>query len=139
METELLESTIKQFIKHYLDVSKALYQKMNLPELTQKQFQYLRAVGEKEAMTMGDLADHFNLSKPSVTDMVNKFEDAGLLNRIKCQEDARIYHLELTKLGETMAKTNELETKALAVEIKNKLSEDEIHTLIQLLGKVGTV
>lgn len=139
MNNTQLETYIKQFIKVYLDESKALYKEMDLPELTQKQFKYLRAIGEKEAMTMGDLAKHFNLSKPSVTERVNKFEKAGLLRRVKCVEDARIFHLELTELGETMSKTNELETKALAKRIQNKLSTDEINTFIQLLDKVGTL
>lgn len=137
--SQSLELSIKAFIKLYLDVSKALYKEMNLPELTQKQFKYLRAVGAKDAMTMGDLAAHFDLSKPSVTELVNKFENAGLLKRVKCIEDARIYHLELTDLGEKMAKTNELETQALARRIKNTLSEDEIQTFIALLDKVGTL
>lgn len=139
MDSTQLNISIKQFIKLYLDVSKALYKEMDLPELTQKQFRYLRAVGSKEAMTMGDLAEHFDLSKPSVTELVNKFEKAKLLKRVKCQEDARIYHLELTDLGETMAKTNELETNALAKRIQNTLSESEIETLIQLLDKVGAL
>ena len=138
MDPETFRQTLNAFLKVYYDGSKALYQKMQLPELTQKQFKYLKAIDHDPTITMSDLAQHFNLSKPSITDIIQKFEDAGLIVKERSQDDGRIMILKLTELGKIMANTNQLESEAFTEHIFQALSDDELKTLYTLMQKVGT-
>jgi DNA-binding MarR family transcriptional regulator len=137
MDNEVLRQSLNAFLKRYYDGSKALYQKMDLPELTQKQFKYLQALDTDPPLTMSDLADLFLLAKPTVTDMVNKFKKAGLIKRTRSKTDQRIYYLNLTPLGRTMANTNLLESEEMTRFIQSQLSEDEQKTLKTLFDKIG--
>jgi len=138
MDPETFRQTLNTFLKVYYDGSKALYQKMQLPELTQKQFKYLKAIDHDPTITMSDLAQHFNLSKPSITDIIQKFEDAGLIVKERSQDDGRIMILKLTELGKIMANTNQLESEAFTEHIFQALSDEELKTLYTLMQKVGT-
>lgn len=137
MEFEAFRMTLNGFLKVYYDGSKKLYQRMDLPELTQKQFSYLKAIDHDPSITMSSLADHFNLAKPSVTDFIQKFVAAGLLKKKRSHEDGRIVTLKLTELGKIMANTNQLESEAFTQHIFARLNQDEIDSLARLLKKVG--
>ena len=138
MDFEDFRQTLNGFLKVYYDGSKKLYQKMNLPELTQKQFKYLKAIDHNPTITMSELAAHFGLSKPSITDIIQKFEAAGLIQKQRSDDDGRIMILKLTDLGTRMANTNQLESEAFTEAIFNVLNDDEQTTLYQLMKKVGT-
>ena len=137
MDKEILRQSLNAFLKRYFEGSKELYQKMDLPELTQKQFKYLQALDTDPPLTMSDLAEQFFLAKPTVTDMVNKFKKAGLIKRTRSKTDQRIYHLTLTPLGLTMANTNIIESEEMTRFIQSQLSEEEQKTLKQLFDKIG--
>lgn len=137
MDKETLRQSLNAFLKRYYDGSKELYQRMDLPELTQKQFKYLQALDIEPPLTMTDLADQFLLAKPTVTDMVNKFKKAGLIKRTRSKTDQRIYYLNLTPLGQTMANTNTLESEELTKTIQSILTEEEQHLLKKLFDKIG--
>jgi DNA-binding MarR family transcriptional regulator len=137
MDKEILRQSLNAFLKRYYDGSKELYQRMDLPELTQKQFKYLQALDTDPPLTMTDLADQFLLAKPTVTDMVNKFKKAGLIKRTRSKTDQRIYYLNLTPLGQTMANTNTLESEELTKTIQSILTEEEQHLLKKLFDKIG--
>lgn len=138
MDSEDFRHALNGFLKVYYDGSKTLYKKMNLPELTQKQFKYLKAIDADPSITMSELAAHFNLSKPSITDIIQKFEGAGLIQKQRSDDDGRIMLLQLTDLGKVMANTNQLESQAFTQVIFDALSESELITLYQLMKKVGT-
>jgi DNA-binding MarR family transcriptional regulator len=137
MDKEVLRTSLNAFLKRYFEGSKELYQRMDLPELTQKQFKYLQALDTEPPLTMSDLADQFFLAKPTVTDMVNKFKKAGLIKRTRSKNDQRIYYLTLTSLGQTMANTNLLESEELTQTIQKKLTLEEQETLKTLFDKIG--
>lgn len=138
MDFEDFRHILNGFLKVYYDGSKKLYQHMKLPELTQKQFKYLKAIDHNPTITMSELAAHFNLSKPSITDIIQKFEAAGLIEKQRSDDDGRIMILKLTALGTQMANTNQLESEAFTKAIFEALSDDEQHQLYELMKKVGT-
>jgi DNA-binding MarR family transcriptional regulator len=137
MDKEALRQSLNAFLKRYYEGSKDLYMRMDLPELTQKQFKYLQALDTDPPLTMSELADQFLLAKPTVTDMVGKFLKAGLIKRTRSKTDQRIYHLSLTPLGQTMANTNQLESEELTRFIQEALTIDEQAQLKALFDKIG--
>mgnify|MGYP003868629251 CR=1 FL=1 len=123
----------------YFKSCKEVYEELDIKGMTDRQFAYLRAIDKEEAMTVSKLARHFDLSKPTMTEIMHKFEKAGFIEKKRCDEDARVYHITLTKRGKLIAKTNVLESDRATGKIFNALSEEEIHTLKRLFDKIGRV
>jgi len=53
-----------------------------------------------ERTTVTGLADHLQLAQSSVTELVARVEQAGLIRRERSSEDGRVVHLRLTPEGE---------------------------------------
>ncbi len=53
-----------------------------------------------EQSTVTDLAQRLQLAQSTVTELVGRAEDAGLLEREHSQRDARVFHLRLTTEGD---------------------------------------
>jgi DNA-binding MarR family transcriptional regulator len=54
----------------------------------------------KEQSTVTELADRLQLAQSTVTELVRRAEETGLVTREQSQEDARVAHLRLTPEGE---------------------------------------
>ena len=50
--------------------------------------------------TVTELAESMQLTQSTVTELVTRAEAAGLVHRTQSDEDARVFWLELTRLGE---------------------------------------
>ncbi len=72
--------------------------------LTPNQYQLLVLIkgtpDGSERSTVSDLVDRIALSQSTVTELVQRAERAGLLQREQADHDARVVHLGLTQLGE---------------------------------------
>ena len=53
-----------------------------------------------EQTTVGELCKRLYLAQSTVTELVSRAEDAGLIAREQSQTDARVAHLRLTREGE---------------------------------------
>jgi DNA-binding MarR family transcriptional regulator len=54
----------------------------------------------EERSTVTELAQRLQLAQSTVTELVSRAEDAGLIAREQSQTDARVAHLRLTREGE---------------------------------------
>lgn len=54
-----------------------------------------------ERSTVTELADRLQLAQSTVTELVSRAEEAGLLERERSPTDARVAHLRLTREGES--------------------------------------
>lgn len=54
----------------------------------------------RERSTVTELSDRLQLAQSTVTELVRRAEEAGLLDRSQSQEDARVTYLRLTPEGE---------------------------------------
>ena len=52
------------------------------------------------SVTISELANEFNLKKPTVSDSIRNLEEKGFLIKERSQEDSRVYYLSLTPRGE---------------------------------------
>jgi len=71
------------------------------------------APGGNEQSTVTELAGRLQLAQSSVTELVSRAEEAGLVEREQSQADARVAHLRLTPEGERrlMLSFTQLETE----------------------------
>lgn len=58
------------------------------------------AANGKEQSTVTELADRLQLAQSTVTELVRRAEEIGLVTREQSQEDARVAHLRLTAEGD---------------------------------------
>jgi DNA-binding MarR family transcriptional regulator len=71
------------------------------------------APGGDEQSTVTQLAQRLQLAQSTVTELVRRAEEAGLIERTQSERDARVAHLRLTAEGERrlMLSFTELETE----------------------------
>jgi DNA-binding MarR family transcriptional regulator len=71
------------------------------------------APGGDEQSTVTQLSQRLQLAQSTVTELVRRAEEAGLIERSQSQRDARVAHLRLTEEGERrlMLAFTELETE----------------------------
>ncbi len=88
-------------------------------------------------MTLTELADHFQISKPSMNEVINKFKDTKIISKRRSQTDKRVSYIFLTDIGVTLATSNELESKRAVEKMLLKLSEKEILEIKNSFDKFG--
>lgn len=108
-----------------------------IKNLTLTQVEYLKIIDRHEHITTSLLATVVNNSKPTVTEMVKKFEKYDCVYKVQCEDDARKSYIMLTPLGEKVARMEHLAMERVVDNIMNKLSKDEIEYFIQLLEKIS--
>lgn len=137
MDREIVRKAFNRFLKMYFNSSREVYEEIQFKEITGKQFKYLKLIREKNGATFSELAELFNISKPTLTETINKFLEAKLVEKTRCETDQRVYYITLTKRGETLAMTNELESKKAVSKIFERLTEEEIKIAVELFNKMG--
>jgi DNA-binding MarR family transcriptional regulator len=80
------------------------------------------APGGREQSTVTELAERLQLAQSTVTELVRRAEEVGLVERAQSADDGRVAHLKLTKEGERRLAqaftTNEQERQDLRTAIE---------------------
>lgn len=72
--------------------------------LTEAQFNVIFALKYKEnAWTQSDLGKRLVVTRASITSVLDKLEQKGLVRRTSVPDNRRIYHVELTRTGHALA------------------------------------
>jgi homoprotocatechuate degradation regulator HpaR len=73
-------------------------------DLTEQQWRVLRVLAEHAGLTMGDLAERAALLKPSLSRIVGRLEDRGLVERAQEEQDLRRTRLTMTMAGRRLVR-----------------------------------
>lgn len=65
-----------------------------------EQFQILKYISSRGRCTSTELADAFGVGKSSITAMITRMVDKGLLQRTRDQDDRRVVYLTMTEQGQ---------------------------------------
>ena len=133
-----------ELLKAYENLSKIkgecsyrLAREHGVEKLTVRQISYLKIISEHRTVTFSRLASLTHNSKPTVTEMINKFIGCGCVYKEKCRNDGRISYIRLTKKGEKIANAEKLVSENLSERIGKSLHEKEIDLLIEILNKIS--
>ncbi len=137
MEKEDIRLSLNRFLKMYFNACNEVYSEINFDRITKIQFKYLKAIKELQPTTLTDLADKFDVAKPSMNEVIGKFYESGLIKKKKAVDDRRITYISLTEMGTTLATTNLLESNRAVDKILQNLNNDEIELLVSLFNKFG--
>lgn len=105
-------------------------------ELTGKQMYYLEVISNLNNPNLSELATELNLSKPSITAIVDKFEEKGFIRKVKSDEDRRVSHIHMAKTGKEIEKVHSKIHMKISDMFTSKLTDNESKSLINLLSKI---
>jgi DNA-binding MarR family transcriptional regulator len=103
--------------------------------LSQAQYQVLFELlaGERPA---GELAHLVDVSPASMTQMLDRLADAGLVDRVRSEEDRRIVASRLTDAGRAKCEERRAELAPIWREMLGDFTVAELHTAAAVLGRL---
>jgi DNA-binding MarR family transcriptional regulator len=105
--------------------------------LTPSQYNILRILrGEGKPLPILEIASRTIAVVPGITGLVDRLEQAGFVNRLRCEKDRRIIYVALTDQGMAALAALDEPLVALHRELLGHLSQVELKELIRLLEKV---
>ena len=133
---EHLFTVLYNIIKIKDECSCEILSECGLSDITVKQIGYLRAIDGNGQVTFSKLAKITKNSKPTITQMINKFVNFECVYREKCQNDGRVIYIRLTEKGQMIARSEENSLMKVIEKMVDLLNENEIGTLIEILEKL---
>ena len=103
--------------------------------LQARQSEFLKIIDQHPMLTSSRLAEILQITKPSITEIVNKLLLEGLVLKKRCTRDGRVFYIELTELGKKASRISDLRDQKLAGNLCKNLSSSEIETLAHLIRK----
>lgn len=107
--------------------------------ITNPQFNALLALRDNPNITMGDLCDKLFLACSTATDLVDRMEKNGFLERKRDSQDRRVIRLSISERGKEVISEVIAARRRYVSSILEKLSEEEISQLEQSLDKLHSL
>ena len=105
--------------------------------LTPSQYNILRILrGEGKPLPILEIASRTIAVVPGITGLIDRLEQAGFVNRLRCEKDRRVIFVALTDQGMTTLAALDGPLVALHQKLLGHLSQGELKELIRLLEKV---
>ena len=89
-----------------------------------------------KSLTMKEIAEKINRTKPTVTVLVNKLEKLGYVKRCVSEKDSRYTYITLTQRGEDFKPIFEKISEELNSMLYKNLSDEESTILENILEKI---
>lgn len=123
-----------------MQTSKAVQERIRLEmsenNLTITEFSVLEVLYHKGKQTIQQVGHSILISSGSMTYVIDKLEQRGLLHRSACPEDRRVIHVTLTENGKELMESIMPKHHELVDYMLGALSNDEADTLVKLLNKI---
>jgi DNA-binding MarR family transcriptional regulator len=113
-----------------------IFSECGLSDMTVKQIAYLKIIDQHGEITFSRLAEITRNSKPTITELINRFVRMECVFRERCPEDGRILYIRLTEKGQKIAKAEQAAMQRVIERMVNSLDEHELELLAEILHKV---
>ena len=104
--------------------------------LTEQQWRIIRILAQQNPLESTFLAEKACVLKPSLTGMINRLTELGLVERHKGINDQRFVYIYLTDKGEDIFNKMSIEMEKRYQNIHQQLGEDKMNQLLSLLDDV---
>src|SRR5580700_1985495 len=99
--------------------------------LTSSQYNILRILrGEGKPLPILEIASRTITIVPGITGLIDRLEQAGFVNRLRCEKDRRVIYVALTDHGLTILAALDEPLNALHGKLLSHLSQAELKELI---------
>lgn len=105
-------------------------------DLTPSQYNVLRILrGAQEPLPCLEIANRLIQVVPAITGLIRRLENAGLVERTRCQRDRRVIFCDITPAG--VKKLDDLDDPMcdLHEQLLGHLDRDELETALKLIGR----
>lgn len=92
---------------------------------------------DKEFINQKNVEEHMEIKGPSVTSLIHKMVEKGLVNRTQDVKDGRNFKLKITEKGIALHHICFSTFASVNQSLIKNISEDEIQTLKHLLNKIA--
>ena len=133
---ERLLAAVEQLIRIRNETSSALLSECGIPDITVKQIGYLKTIDEQGEVTFTRLAEITRNSKPTITELINRFESMECVYRERSPEDRRVIFIRLTEKGRRIARVEENALTLLVERMRESLDHDDLDLLVRIIRKV---
>ena len=96
----------------------------------------LACLYQRERVTMKEISDSIHRTKPTVTVLVNKLTELGLVKKLQAAEDSRVIYVELTEQGKALQKLFEKISADLVQKVFQNMEQEEMKKLEISLQKI---
>ena len=131
---------LREVLDHLLmmknECSCSIFSECGLSDMTVKQIAYLKVIDEQVDVTFSRFAEITKNSKPTITEMVNRFVRMECVYREPCRNDGRILYIRLTDKGKKIAQAEQAALCRVIERMIDSLDEDELDLLIGILEKI---
>jgi DNA-binding MarR family transcriptional regulator len=134
-EEHLLE-VFENLLKARHECSCNIFSECGLSDMTVRQIAYLKTIDEQGDITFSQLAGITRNSKPTISEMINKFERMECVYRERCPDDGRVLYIRLTSKGQRIAQAEQAALRRVIERMMESLDENEQELLVELLKKV---
>jgi DNA-binding MarR family transcriptional regulator len=105
--------------------------------LTPSQYNVLRILrGEGQPLPILEIASRTITVVPGITGLIDRLEQAGFVNRLRCDKDRRVIYVALTDHASTTLADVDEPLLALHRKLLGHLSQGDLKDLIRLLEKL---
>ena len=108
-------------------------------DLTEQQWRVLRVVQESNGIDPTEIADQACLLLPSLTRILQKLDEKGLISRERDQVDRRRQVIRITAAGAEIIEANIAASIAIVERTREKLGEERYEALLDLLNELDAI
>ena len=136
MKRELIYEAVRKFNSLGHECNLEISDRLGMSELQLSQLHYLKIIDRTVDMTFGKFAEILKVTKPSVTEIVNKLIKLDVVVKTQCTRDKRIFYIKLTEKGRNIARLPFLAEQRVVDIIVHALDEEEVDTFIKIIKKL---
>ena len=124
-----------------MQTSKAIQERirdeMSKNKLSITEFSVLEVLFHQGKQTIQQIGSRILISSGSMTYVIDKLEQKGIIKRNDCREDRRVIHITLTAEGMEMMENIMPKYQDIVDSFFGDLTDDESHLLVNSLKKVS--
>ncbi len=136
-QEEHLFEAMENLLRLRHECSCRILSECGLSDMTVRQIAYLKTIDEQGQVTFSRLAEITRNSKPTITEMIDKFVRMECVYRERSPDDRRVIYIRLTDRGRQIARAEHQALRRVIDQMTKSLNEHEQQVLARLLEKLG--
>jgi len=139
-----MDYELRQLVERYMAAYFVLFKKLNVQireviqdEATLDQYQIIDYIATHDNGTSTELADAFSVGKSSITAIITRLVDRGIIERTRDNQDRRVVYLSLTERGRMIYSKMQGSIMGMLSTYMGHFTKDEIDSFIKPFEKLA--
>lgn len=133
---------INRYMDAYLVVTRQVAARIKdsiAADTTNDQYQILRLINAQKQCTSTYLAENFAVGKSSITAIINRLENAGIIERTRDEEDRRQVYLSMSEHGRTVYEAAEKQVHEVVAPYLSQFEVKDVEMFIMMFEKLANL